>query len=208
MSGSTPTKVTVSQATSKVVITSPPTTVVKTSPTYSPLPQNFYIRAAKDVAPNLTYLSGYVLTWNAVDDVFDLEPPSGGGGGSILTGSTSVETFLIHNQTANTTANLSVAFPTANASGLYMFQGQVGARDINTNNSKIWSVEGGVKTGSGNTMNYIGTPIINIIAADEGTNNWVVNLMADASNAFMIVHGSGSTNTINWVSNIDITEIG
>lgn len=210
MSGSSPTRVSVSQATSKVVITSPPTTIVKTSPTYSPLPQNFYIRAAKDVATNLTYLNGYVLTWNGLDGVFDLEAPSGGGGGGgILSGNTSSAILLNNNQTANTTANVvSAALPTANANGLYMFQGQIGARDVNTNNSKVWSIEGGVKTGKSNSMNFIGSPIINTIAADNGTNNWIITLLVDSANAHVIVHGTGSTNTINWVSNINVTEIG
>lgn len=205
MSGSLVTKVSLSQPQSRVIITSPPVTAVKTSPTYTPLPQQLFIKSAGDVVPNLNFTNGYVLTWNAFRNAFDLEPS---GGASILNGNTSEQIFFNSNPTANATTNTNISLPTANANALYMFKGQVGARDIHNNNSKVWSVEGGLKTGAGNTMNYIGTPIINIIAGDNGTNNWIMNLLIDAPNANMIINGSGSTNTINWVSRIDITEIG
>lgn len=97
---------------------------------------------------------------------------------------------------------------------VYAFKGTVVARDTTNMFVKIWTVEGGIKNvvGPPNTIpfsntSYVGTPIINIIAADNGTNNWTINLSVDQQNNAMLVQTSGSTNTTNWVAKIETTEV-
>lgn len=117
---------------------------------------------------------------------------------------------------ANTTINTygSINQLALGNNSLYAFSGTVAARDTTNMFAKIWEVKGGIKNvvGAPSTtpianVNIIGTPIINIIAADNGTNNWAIGLTTDLANNALLITATGSTNTTNWVASIMTTEV-
>ena len=97
---------------------------------------------------------------------------------------------------------------------VYGFTAMVVARDSTNMFAKIWKVEGGIKNvvGAINTIpisntNIMGTPVVNIIAADNGTNNWTITLATDIANNALLFKATGSTNTTNWVARVDTVEV-
>lgn len=117
---------------------------------------------------------------------------------------------------ANSTVNLygSINQLQLANNAIYAFSGMVAARDTTNMACKVWEVKGGIKNvvGPPNTTplsntNIIGTPIINIIAADNGTNNWTVGLGTDLANNALLITATGATNLTNWVAQVQTVEV-
>lgn len=67
-------------------------------------------------------------------------------------------------------------------------------------NMKAWTIVGAIKRGSGvATTALVGTPAINIDAADAGASSWVVSVTADTTNGCLAINcvGQAATN-IRW----------
>ncbi len=117
---------------------------------------------------------------------------------------------------ANTTTNvygIMNQIQVAN-NALYAFCATVAARDVTNMFCKVWDVKGGIKNTVGpiNTIppsntTIMGSPVINIIAADNGTNAWTIAVATDLANNALLFTASGSPNTTNWVAGVTTVEV-
>ena len=134
----------------------------------------------------------------------------------IQTGS-SANTYNLSTTGANSTSNVygSINQIQLGNNFVYFFTAKIVARDVTNMFAKIWEVKGGIKNVVGaksttpvSNTNIMGTPIINIIAADNGTNNWTIGPSVDFANNALIFQATGSANTTNWVARVDLVEVG
>lgn len=90
-----------------------------------------------------------------------------------------------------------------------VFRASVIANVTGGGDTKSWVIEGTIKRGANAASTaLVGTPVVNIIAADSGASAWTVAATADTTNGALqiTVTGAAST-TIRWVARVDSTEV-
>ena len=77
-------------------------------------------------------------------------------------------------------------------------------------NMKAWTIVGAIKQGaSAGTTALVGTPAVNIDAADTGASTWAVTATADTSSGALAITVTGqASTTIKWMATVYTTEIG
>jgi hypothetical protein len=113
-------------------------------------------------------------------------------------------TVLVSDQNAPGNFN-QVALPVNSA---YYFKGSVIAGVTGGGASKAWTFDGAIKKGAANSVAFIGTPIVNLIAQDSGASTWSIALSANTTNDTLTITVTGQTSTIiRWVCKIETTEM-
>jgi hypothetical protein len=94
------------------------------------------------------------------------------------------------------------------ANSAYYFKGSVIAGITGGGDTKAWTFEGAVKKGAANSIAFVGTPILNVIAQDAGASTWTVALGSSPTFDTVVVTVTGqAATTIRWVCKIETTEM-
>jgi hypothetical protein len=91
----------------------------------------------------------------------------------------------------------------------YYYSGKVVAGVTGGGNTKAWTFEGVIKRGANAAAtSLVGTPPINIVAADSGASTWTVGLTADTTNGGLTITITGGlATTIRWAAKVETVEI-
>jgi len=76
--------------------------------------------------------------------------------------------------------------------------------------SKAWRITGAIKRGANAASTVlVGTPSVDILAADAGASAWLLNVVADTTNGALQVQATGqAATTIRWNANIEAVQVG
>jgi hypothetical protein len=76
-------------------------------------------------------------------------------------------------------------------------------------NAKAWTITGAIKRGAGvGTTVLVGTPTVNVDAADAGASSWTVTATADTTNGALSINCTGQASTnIRWNCVVDSSEV-
>jgi hypothetical protein len=110
-----------------------------------------------------------------------------------------------NNSTAGQTNQIWLNFNSA-----YAFSIRIIANVTGAGNTKAWKIEGACKIGASYaTTALVGTPAVNVLAADSGASTWTATVAADTSNGAINVTVTGqASTTITWTATADLTEVG
>jgi hypothetical protein len=77
-------------------------------------------------------------------------------------------------------------------------------------NSKAWRITGAIKrAATAASTVLVGTPSVDILAADAGASAWLLNVVADTTNGALQVQATGqAATTIRWNANIEAVQVG
>ncbi|WP_428937769.1 hypothetical protein [Fontivita pretiosa] len=74
--------------------------------------------------------------------------------------------------------------------------------------TKAWQIRGAIDRNTGNTTALVGTPTVEVLAADPAASAWTVSVEADATNNALVVKVQGeNSKTIRWVAAVHIVQV-
>jgi len=127
-----------------------------------------------------------------------------------LSGGNQTRTTILAAATTDATATIADTLGSNNSASnrnvnledntIYSFTAYVVAGVTGAGNAKMWTIKGGIKRGSGvGTTVLVGTPAVNIDAADAGASTWVVTATADTATGILKFTCTGqAATTIKW----------
>ena len=142
-----------------------------------------------------------------------------GSGYSTSTGSNQTRRIQLSLETTNATTAVatSQSSPPASFNQLNLENGTAFAfrvqiiASVKTSggNAKAWTITGAIKRGAGvGTTVLVGTPTVNVDAADSGASSWTVTATADTTNGALSINCTGQASTnIRWNCVVDSSEV-
>jgi hypothetical protein len=114
---------------------------------------------------------------------------------------------VLRNADSGITSSATQYYVTNNSS--VAFRIQVIAQNTSITATKAWTIVGAIRQGASSaTTALIGTPAVNIDAADSGASTWLCSVNADTTYGCLAITVTGqAATTIQWLATIDATEV-